>query len=210
MKKFPTLCVDNFYDDPNSVREFALQQEYIEDINGQWPGKRSKQLHEIDRNFFNDTCFKFFSSRFDLTKNIMNWQVSCGFQIIEPLHIDKNSPKNIGWIHRDDDFIFSGIVFLNSEIDSDCGTSIFELTDDVNICRDNTKVDFYKYKIDKNYDETLLKHNACFKETIRFQNLYNRMISFDANIWHGANNFYSSNEPRLTLVFFVKSYEILT
>ena len=40
-------------------------------------------------------------------------------------------------------------------------------------------------------------------ETVRFQNLYNRLITYDANELHKANSF-ECDQSRLTLVFFIR------
>ena len=198
---FSAQCIDNFYDDPDSVREFALKQEFTKDENGYWPGKRTKLLYEIDKDFFDFFCQKLMATRFDLTKNSMSWVIDTGFQIIEPLSPNKNSIKNQGYIHKDN-CIFAGLVYLNPKIDLSCGTSIYNLVDETKIDESDTKSLFYKNGIDKNFDKKITEHNNAFVETIRFNNVYNRLISFDGQAWHKANNFYS-NVPRLTQVFFV-------
>ena len=67
------------------------------------------------------------------------------------------------------------------------------------------KGQYYKYGVDKNYESEMLNHNQHFIETVRFNNVYNRLISFDGQTYHGANNFFTDKEPRLTQVFFVRS-----
>ena len=46
--------------------------------------------------------------------------------------------------------------------------------------------------------------NSDFEETVRFANVYNRCIGFDAMEWHAANEFAQKDEtePRLTLIIF--------
>ena len=61
--------------------------------------------------------------------------------------------------------------------------------------------------IPKNYDSLILEHNSSFVETIKFNNLYNRLICFDSTQAHGVNSFHTSVEPRLTQVFFVFELE---
>jgi hypothetical protein len=53
---------------------------------------------------------------------------------------------------------------------------------------------------EKEYNENLKK----YYEKTRFNNVYNRLICYDAKEFHRANNFFSSSDDRLTLVFFVK------
>ena len=45
--------------------------------------------------------------------------------------------------------------------------------------------------------------NSDFEETVRFSNVYNRCIGFDAMEWHAANEFsQKTKNPRLTLIIF--------
>ena len=49
-----------------------------------------------------------------------------------------------------------------------------------------------------------IQSNNDFEETVRFANVYNRCIGFDAAEWHAANQFSQTNEEesRLTLIVF--------
>jgi hypothetical protein len=206
MKDFPALCVDNFYSDPDKIREFALSLDYDQSPDGSWPGKRSPELCDVDRNFFDQFCMKIFSLYFDLEHVHINYVVSTRFQIITPFDNKKESPKNTGWVHFDHD-PFAGIIYLTPNIDKDCGTSLYEVTDAEKL-NDSARDDFYLHGIDNNYDSQILNSNSGFSETVRFQNIYNRLICFDGHTAHGANSFYTDTEPRLTQVFFVKKLEV--
>ena len=49
-------------------------------------------------------------------------------------------------------------------------------------------------------------NNNKFTESIRVENVYNRIIMFEGGVYHGVPSYYSdNNEPRLTQVFFVKN-----
>jgi hypothetical protein len=58
MIDFPTICVEDFYDNPDSVRQFALSQKYEKSDDGKWPGKRTANLHEINPILFDQFCNK--------------------------------------------------------------------------------------------------------------------------------------------------------
>jgi hypothetical protein len=47
----PVTVLDNFFDDPNSIRSWALAQEFISDPLGNWPGKRTKPLGHLNPEF---------------------------------------------------------------------------------------------------------------------------------------------------------------
>lgn len=207
MNLFPTICIDDFYDDPDSIRNYALSLEYFTST-GEYPGKRTKSLHEIDKVFFDDFCEKIMSIYYNFDTTLMNWNISTRFQLIENLSDNKSSPKNTGWIHQDGAALLGGIIYLTPEIDPSCGTSVFKLKDSIEHDTGDLTIrtDFHSKNIDRDYDCNIVKHNSQFVETIRFDNHYNRLIAFEGGVFHGVNNFYS-NKQRLTQVFFVHNIE---
>ena len=92
----------------------------------------------------------------------------------------------------------------------DAGTSLYNLKENFNnkeILNQSEKIKFYKNKKfnEKMYKKQLLKNNNMFIEKTRYNNIYNKMICFDAQEFHGANGFYNQkNVERLTMVFFVR------
>jgi hypothetical protein len=55
----PTTVVDDFFDDPYLVTEFASKQSYAKDVHNQWPGERTESLHKLNPDFFANTINKF-------------------------------------------------------------------------------------------------------------------------------------------------------
>ena len=202
----PVTCVDDFYSNPDQVRKFALEQEFFPS-EGQWPGKRTKDLNLIDPTFYNLFCKKVFSLFTE--EEVTNYFIRTSFQLIDKFDEDPNSEKNKGWIHVDDDCLFAGIIYLTPDADPDTGTSIFKLVNDATVDKDSyCKQDFYSGKtVSLEYNETITKHNNSYKETVRFSNIYNRFICFDSSQPHGVNSFYTSSSLRLTQVFFVFGIE---
>jgi hypothetical protein len=203
MHLIPVTVLDNFFDDPDKVRRWALQQEYFPDSDGRWPGLRSKQIYELDDPLFQMTCRKFFSQFFDLRLDQeIQWQVSMNFQIV-------HEGYDSGWIHSDEETAqITGIIYLSPNSNLNGGTSIYrEKTNLIqNVYRNGKyKEDSYKNNMTiedaKKYKE---EHNAQYEETIRVSNVYNRLISFDSHLHHAAQDFFGEGEDsRLTLVFFV-------
>lgn len=207
---FPTICIDNFYKNPDEIRDFALSLTYENDPtnSGRYPGKRTKPLHEIDKVFFNKFCEKIMSIYFDFSKSRVDWNIATAFQKIDMYHESRYDLRNSGWIHQDNEVLVSGVIYLNKSADLNSGTSIFKLKSGNKAKNCQTiKNKFYKSGLDENYDEEFLDHKNEFEETINYKNIYNRMISFDALQYHGVNSFYTGEEPRLTQVFFVYSVE---
>lgn len=202
MQTFPVNIIDNFFDNPDKVRAWALQQEYLPDPEGRWPGLRTKLIHELDEPFFNYTCRKVFSQFYDLENEQIEWEVSMAFQIV-PKHYDS------GWIHSDvKDSQITGIIYLSNNANLNGGTSIYQEKKNIlhTIHRhDEHKQNSYLNKISiEEAKKHKQEHNAQFEETIRVSNVYNRLISFDSHLHHAAQDFFGEGEDsRLTLVFFV-------
>jgi len=201
---FPTTIVENFYSDPNKIRQYALSLEYSKG-NGNWPGLRTKQLDLIDKDFFWFTAEKFLSVYYD-NLNSDDWQVLTFFQKIYPFSADKNHFTNRGWIHKDY-CAFAGILYLTPNPDPDSGTSIFEIVDESNNVQNylESKKRFYRNNIlDDDYESRIENHRKQFTETLEIKNKYNRLALIDGHCWHGVNTLNCNNLPRLTQTFFVE------
>jgi hypothetical protein len=204
--RYPITVVDNFYDDADKVREYALSLPY-EITSQNYPGTRTKNLHYYDRDFFEYSTQKFFSL-FHENINPVQWNVSTAFQLIEPYDNEKYNIKNLGWIHRDDDVAFAAIIYLTPNADVDSGTRIYKLKEN-SIVDLNQEARFSLYSgntVGNEYEEAYWKHRNMFEETLNVKNYYNRLVSFDSSCWHGVDTIYN-DQPRLTQVFFVHSFE---
>ena len=126
-KYFPTI-VDNFFEDPDKIREFGLSLEYTPDINGAWPGVRSKSLHEIDYEMYTSFMLKFMSIFHDFAFQNVRWiDASVHFHKIKDTG-DKELNK--GWIHIDHNHELAGLCYLNPGVTNlDWGTSIYKQKD---------------------------------------------------------------------------------
>ena len=201
MNNIPVTIIDNFFDDPNAIRKFALSQEFEVDKNSAYPGKRTKQLHELDKKLFDIICSKFFSIYYDFTvDNSINWLVKASFQLVDKSY-------NSGWIHQDANEIISGIIYLNDITNPKSGTSIYEAkNDNVKPIYTDKKHQGIKGEIsDEEENKYRIENNLQFEESIKVNNKYNRLIAFDSNMYHAAQDFFGEDkESRLTLVIFVK------
>jgi hypothetical protein len=203
---FPSICADNFFNNPDDVREFALSLEY-EDCSisgGIWPGKRTKELSLINPDYHKDFTHKILSLFFDRKRfNTLHYRLQTYFQLTESNQYGKN---NTGWVHDDGFAPLAGVVYLSKQIDPQCGTSIcskaslYSAERNVDVKREM----FQKYNSsnDQLYKDSLDINNSQFVETVRFNNIYNRLIAYDGSQFHVVNNLYGENEPRLTQVFF--------
>ena len=207
MKNFPITIFDNFYENPDLVRQFALSLEFTKAKDGRWPGSRTDLLSIESPNFFDTFCNKLFNIFYDLEIVDIGWKVETYFQKIDSYSDNENDIKNQGWIHSDNSCIFSGVVYLNPYPKPNWGTSVYKLkSGEIDDCKQETK--FLHYSESKDFDEdAFIKekkyNNDKFIETVRIENQFNRMILFEGGVYHGVPSYYSDDEFRLTQVFFV-------
>jgi hypothetical protein len=204
---FPTTCIDGFFDDPKMVRDLAYSLERTADPEGKWPGTRTKPLHEVAPEYNNIFNNKLFSTFYDFKRHQVHWEVESYFQFIEPYGEDADI--NTGWVHRDGNCVFAGVVYLNQDADIKAGTSLYNRkTMQSNTLHGEEKEQFFKDQnsIDREvYLAKLKENNDAFVETLTVGNVYNRLVCYDGAHFHKANNFMCGDEPRLTQVFFVKN-----
>jgi len=211
MHSFPLTVVDNFFDNPDEVRSFALAQEYEKDPNGVWPGSRTKPLHILHPIFFEQVFNRLFSLFYSSAHSEVRWEVSALFQKVDQGY-------GSGWIHTDSlsvgyeedrAALMSGIIYLTPNMPVDSGTSLYRLKAGIlapNPALNNLKGQHYLGDLTeedvRNYREI---HNSQYEETVKVGSVYNRLIAFESNQPHAAQNFFGSeDQSRLTLVFFVR------
>ena len=122
MTTIPLTVLDDFFPNPNAIKNYALSLEYKHDQNN-IPGKRSEPLHIINPNLFHYTSNKVLSLFFDNYQEIYH-EIYLSFQLIE------DHPGE-GWVHQDP-YIFTFIIYLHeSNPNVDCGTSLWSLNYDL-------------------------------------------------------------------------------
>ena len=221
--QFPISCFDDFYKDPDKVREWALDLEYTKH-KGTYPGVRTQCLSGIDRDFYEVSCRKFLGmfDDFDKPPDQVNFKIRTYFQKIWRFSSDPNSIRNKGWIHTDGNVLLAGVVYLNPNSDPNAGTSIYTKKKDAiipewmiyeegvpnkskfiqDVLQSDTSSPLDSIK---DYDKGLKENNDMYELTLEIKNKYNRMIAYDGNQWHGQSTYWMDNEEcRLTQVYFVE------
>lgn len=198
------LIIDNFYKDPDKVREFALKQTYRDChdpvMDGNWPGLRTLFLNNLDEQL----CAEF---RDTLMNNILEGiatQYQCyfetNFQLCYPEHGDS-------WIHTDVGpwpITHVGVVYLNPNPPENSGTILYKFNDEytdefkeyaakhnnmwTTLTRDKDKEEFHKW----------------FTPTLNVPNVYNRVIMYSPDRWHKSDMYFGSSPEtgRLIQPFF--------
>jgi hypothetical protein len=208
MKHFPLTILDGFYDNPNEILTLANSFEYFKDPEGSFPGSRTLPLIALDKNLDAYCSARFLSMFFDLDLAACSIQVLTQFQKVEPFSSDENSVLNDGWIHIDDAVVAAAVVYLTPDADPNCGTSFYTPKPDNNLLELDLKTDtrrsLYKDGIaSEDYCKTLTEYNSNFIETVTVKNYYNRIVAYDANVYHKASTHFNNNKTRITQTFFL-------
>ena len=201
--KTPVVIIDNFLADPDRFRKFGLDQTYYEDDEYRWPGERTPCLTLINPYIHELVCRKVLTVLYD------NEAKHCDFDIQTCFNKSTGGHKK-GWVHSDFPMIFTFIIYLSPNAKLEEGTSIFRPKQPMAISEmeafSDLKKQVYREGNKELEDKYRLEVAEKFEETIRVNNIYNRLLIFDSNLYHSANDYISPNDdPRLVCMGFAKS-----
>lgn len=207
MNLYPVTIVENFYEDPDAVRTFALNQKYqyrhqLKDVPYVFPGARTKDLSVINKPLFENVSNKIISLFHNSEYERMRWAIATNFQSV-------SEDYGRGVIHTDGNAVFAAVLYLSLDAPLDSGTSLF---------RKNKQFDQAAYeKALKDNDKRFAQgeivmdtsYHAMFDEIVRINNVYNTLILYEGRHYHAANNFFGKTlkDSRLAQVFFVSSID---
>lgn len=197
---WPSLCVDNFLNEPEKIVEFSKTLKYNNDTRGWWPGLRSQPLHLADYEIYNKLCTKILSLYYPENYFSLAYRCDATFQKVP------STIKYDGWVHTDCMAEFTAIVYLSNH--KNCGTSIYKSKKlGANIINEKIKHSYFKgEKIDdKILKKSKQENNSQFYKTIQYESIFNRLITFDGSNFHAAESFYKDTFDkleRLTLILF--------
>jgi len=203
MNLYPVTVIQDFYNNPDEVRKYALQQKYTyrhevkDDVGYVYPGGRTKELRELSQSLYEKVCKKLISVFHIPEHDVMQWQIKTSFQIVE-------GEYGQGLIHQDQNTVFAGVLYLTPNAPIDGGTSLFR--------KNATYNDELYWKTIKKNDENFktkapidFSYHSMFDEVVRVNNVYNTLILFEGDIHHCANQFFGETKQnaRLAQVFFI-------
>jgi hypothetical protein len=206
----PVSILDNFFENPDEIREFALKQSYSKKY--AVPGYRTDPLHIIAPRLFDIFAARVFALFFDFdAEPSINWNMSASFQWVPAVY-------ETGWVHTDDieKTNISGVVYLTPDAPLDGGTSVYRPTSRTRDIDDGPKAPFYDFYTSErkdsfpdleNYRLARDTHNAKFDKTISISNVYNRLFTYNTYDYHSEDKFFGNTlkDSRLTLVFFAQT-----
>lgn len=201
MGLMPLTIVDDFYDNPEEVREFALSLDYS-DGPGNFPGYRSPLISTVDVDFYIKFVNKIVGMFWNTHKETLDCQVETYFQYIPGWF------GSSGWAHTDRKTSFAGVVYLTPDIPQHLGTAICKQKFNNTTLDFSIRDDFYAGKPvnKKEYVDARNNHNFNFETVLNVDNIYNRMLMYDGQAPHKENGFHGTTleDSRLTQVFFAK------
>ena len=198
----PTIIKDDFLRYPNKVLDLINKCEFKKDETGRWPGERSEALHNVDDNFFNWIHEKIFALLYPDYSNDIVFEAASYFQ-----KVNGNLYDHQGWVHKDQS-LMTIILYLSKH--ENCGTSLWQpktfMKDAMN---SDQKYGMYKGEIENKEGLPYLKeNNDKFNKTLTINSKFNRLLIFDSQTYHSADNFKDANyeEDRLTFISFVYDF----
>lgn len=194
---------------PELALAISEKQEYKK--RGNYPGVRTENLllssDDETRNYTIDLIERI---KFDVFPGLINYHCSLHFHVYEE---NENELLNRGLIHNEFNQLAGVLYLTKDENDFESGTSIFDLNKDVELYetpeQKQSRINFNNTgKTDVVYDEFLKNVDSQFTETIKVANKYNRLIGYDASMFHRPNSYKTkSGQPRKSLIFFIYGFE---
>jgi hypothetical protein len=199
----PVMIYDNFFDDVNAVREYALSLNYTKHP-GAIPGKRSDNIKHL-----NPELFLTFKTKLLDVLSIIDADIDAYFQLT-PAHYEE------GWVHvdntgQDGEPTIAGVIYLTPNAPLEAGTSVYRETIKTGLVQINHDVKYRFYQdLEVSISEYRMerdRHNALYDKTLDVGNTYNRLFTYNTYQLHKENMFFGNTkeDSRMTLVFFAWS-----
>jgi hypothetical protein len=183
-----SLIIDDFYTNPEEVREFALQQEFS--VRGNYPGRRTIS-------YLNDSLKESISKIIEPhAGTILSWggdYTGC-FQY--------TTAEDRSWIHADSYTDWAGVLYLTPDAPISAGTGLFR--------HKETGLRNWNYRERSKEEDTISPHMqhphdyTKWDMTDKFGNFFNRLILYRADLYHVSLDYFgtSKEDGRLFQVFF--------
>lgn len=175
------IITDNFLGDPDSVRDFALQQAF--DVKGNYPGARTRSFLNPDLKEAIQTII------WNAGGEVTNWYAQDGFTGSYQL----TTASDRSWIHTDHFNKWAAVLYLTPDAPVTGGTGLFmykknkattssQMADEPYDAQDLTKWD--KYDV--------------------IANRYNRLVMYRGDLFHSSLDYFGSTpqDSRLFQLFF--------
>jgi hypothetical protein len=207
MNLYPVTVIENFYENPDAIRKFALAQKFVfchnrKNFEYVYPGGRTKDIVDINPVLHEKICKKLVSVFHNSEHDYMRWAISTSFQSV-------TEEYKQGVIHTDQNTIFAGVLYLTPDAPLNSGTSLFRKNKNFNeqeyeraFIENHNRFKEGKIAMTTDY------HNM-FDEIVRVNNVYNTLIIYEGSHFHAANQFFGKTlkDSRLAQVFFINKID---
>lgn len=184
------IITDDFYQDPDQVRQYALNQEFS--VYGNYPGQRTRPVF------------------YDSLKNSIQYIVQqAGGKITQFEEFDYTTAfqyttaKDSSWIHSDQTTMWAGVCYLTPNAPLTAGTALYK----------HKETGLYRtaLKPDGSYDSELMdkiyvdSRNLSKWEMVDVVgNKYNRLVLYRGDLFHSSLDYFGTNQydGRLFQTFF--------
>lgn len=207
MNLYPITVVQNFYDDPDTIRDFALKQNYTycherKNFEFVYPGGRTKDIVDLDPTLHATICKKLISIFHNTEHDVMRWALSTNFQSVTEEYGE-------GIIHTDSGTIFAGVLFLSPDAPLNSGTTLFKQSNDFNDEHYQKALSDNEKRFRNGELSMSLDYHKMFDEVLTVNNVYNTLIIYEGSHYHAANKFFGNaiEDSRLTQVFFINKID---
>lgn len=188
------IVVDNFYQDPDSVRDYALSVEYQEDKVRNWPGRDSE--HEHGKEELTEVCSDIVGM--ELTTKSCNKcsyfrRTKIGQHGTQDVHFDPNPG-----------LVWAGVIYLTPTLHPTGGTKFWKHkrtgwefapgraeAEQHGIQSHGDMVDFFNIE-GKDRSKWIETDNIAFK--------YNRLVMFNPFMWHSNGEWFGTDDQSARLV----------
>jgi len=185
------IITDNFYQNPDEVREYALSQEFS--VRGNYPGQRTPPVF------------------YDGLKNSIQYIIQqAGGKITQFEEFDYNTAfqyttvKDKSWIHADQTTMWAGVCYLTPNAPITAGTALYKHKS-TGLYRAATNPDgsYNKELMDKIYEEDC--NDVSKWEMVDIVgNKYNRLVLYRGDLFHSSLDYFGTDkyDGRLFQTFF--------
>jgi hypothetical protein len=184
------LILDNFYNDPMGVREFALSQAF--DVPGNYPGNRTRPFYTDD---VKDLIQKMIFAQAGKITAFEEFKETTAFQY--------TTAKDRSWIHADQTTMWAGVCYLTPDAPPSGGTGIFK--------HKPTGYTRVPRLADGSYNmEILTEINKDSQDMTKWElmdrvaNKFNRLVLYRGDLFHVSLDYFGRdiNDGRLFQTFF--------
>jgi hypothetical protein len=207
MNLYPVTLIDNFYEDPAAIREFALAQNYqfrheLPEVNYVFPGCRTQDLSVLNPALFEKICKKLVSVFHNHEHDYMRWAITSSFQSVSATY-------GSGVIHQDSNTVFAGVLYLSPDAPLNAGTSLYKPNATFNAARYDQSLKDNDKRFAQGELVMSTDYHSMFDEVVRVNNIYNSLIIYEGDTYHAANQFFGEDlqNSRLAQVFFISKVE---